>query len=477
MATIRQYRALLPIDPTNGTITNRTSTSFRVVEPSSRLDIIGSGFTYNAEGEPRTGSITTVRWFISSVLALEITGISTTVASALANGFSPAVFGASDTFFGHSGNDDIDLFGGNDRAESYGGNDYMDGGSGNDTLTGGAGNDTLIGGSSGDRMTGGAGNDLFRVDVVTDVVLDAAGGGTTDTIQASGSYVVLDFQEIEVIETVNAVLTAAINLTGNGFSQKIVGNAGANVLKGGGGNDSIIGGAGNDSLDGGTGRDTLTGGAGNDTYVVNQATDVVVEFAGSSTADRVVASNTNYTLAAGVEVEFLSTIIGLTDPRNLTGNEFGNTITGNWGANYLSGMAGNDSLSGTLGTDTLVGGLGNDTLAGGVGSADFFVFSSSLGAANVDRITDYDPVQDTMRLENTGAGLFNALSSGALAPSAFGSGAGLTAATTAQERIVYNTTTGDVYYDSDGVGGAAAVKFATLTTLPAGVSAADFVVI
>jgi Ca2+-binding RTX toxin-like protein len=50
------------------------------------------------------------------------------------------------------------------------------------------------------------------------------------------------------------------------------------------------------------------------------------------------------------------------------------------------------------------------------------------------------------------------------------------AATEADDYLVYNNTTGNLYYDSNGAGDGAAVLFATLTTKPI-LSAGDFVVI
>jgi Ca2+-binding RTX toxin-like protein len=52
-----------------------------------------------------------------------------------------------------------------------------------------------------------------------------------------------------------------------------------------------------------------------------------------------------------------------------------------------------------------------------------------------------------------------------------------TAAHDADDRIVYNTTTGALYYDADGTGtDASPIQFATLTGSPDTVTAADFVV-
>ncbi|EJN32944.1 heme peroxidase family protein,putative calcium-binding protein, partial [Pseudomonas sp. GM78] len=52
------------------------------------------------------------------------------------------------------------------------------------TITGGGGNDVLNGGAGADQLVGGAGNDTYVVDVVADVVVEVAGGGT-DTVQTS----------------------------------------------------------------------------------------------------------------------------------------------------------------------------------------------------------------------------------------------------------------------------------------------------
>ncbi len=68
---------------------------------------------------------------------------------------------------------------------------------------------------------------------------------------------------------------------------------------------------------------------------------------------------------------------------------------------------------------------------------------------------------DRIQLENTGAGLFAAITAtGTLAAAAFISGAAFT--TTAQ-RIRYELTTGNLFYDADGSGSAQATTlFATL---------------
>jgi Ca2+-binding RTX toxin-like protein len=182
-------------------------------------------------------------------------------------------------------------------------------------------------------------------------------------------------------------------------------------------------------------------------------------FAGSAGVDRVQSSVT-FSLADTVHAKGAIENLTLTGALaiNATGNTLANTLIGNGAAN---------ALNGGLGLDTMTGGLGNDT----------FLFTTAPTAANIDKITDFNNVADTIKLENTGAGLFNALGLGTLAVTAFVKGAGFVSAKDATDRIVYNTTTGDLFYDRDGLGGVAAVKFATLTTHPLTVTNADFVII
>ena len=135
---------------------------------------------------------------------------------------------------------------------------------------------------------------------------------------------------------------------------------------------------------------------------------------------------------------------------NATGGSSTDKIIGNQVANTLDGGVGNDSLNGGAGNDSLTGGSGSDT----------FVFNSALGSTNVDKIKDFNAIRDTIWLENTG--IFTALTAlGTLSSAAFLKG---TTAGDANDRIIYNSTTGSLSYDVDGSGKKAAVQFATLTT-------------
>jgi Ca2+-binding RTX toxin-like protein len=61
-----------------------------------------------------------------------------------------------------------------------------------------------------------------------------------------------------------------------------------------------------------------------------------------------------------------------------------------------------------------------------------------------------------------------------LAAGAFKAGA---AATDADDRIIYNAGTGALLYDGDGMGGTAAVQFATLTSVVGTITHAEFQII
>lgn len=128
-----------------------------------------------------------------------------------------------------------------------------------------------------------------------------------------------------------------IDGTGNELDNVIVGNRADNVL---------MGLAGNDTLQGGEGDDTLIGGLGNDRYIVDDASDVVTEYAGQG-IDTVDASVT-YTLGDNLENLTLTGTLAV----NGSGNALNNTVTGNSGNNILIGLAGADTLDGGGGVDT-----------------------------------------------------------------------------------------------------------------------------
>lgn len=356
--------------------------------------------------------------------------------------------------YGEDGDDNISVLWNAPDSQLYGG-------AGNDTLTSGSGGAYMDGGTGADKMTGGKGGDTFIVDNAKDQVIETwvpefdNEVNPTDTVRASVSFALAQDARIEILETTDYTKAKAINLTGSNISQTIKGNAGANTLDGKGGNDVLIG---------GLGADTLIGGAGNDTASYALATGAVTVNLSKASA--------NTGEAAGDTFNSVENLLGSRFSDKLYGDAVANRLTGGAGDDYLVGGAGKDTLKGDAGNDKLNGGLDSDTLTGGSGK-DTFVFSAALGSANVDRITDFKVVDDTIQLENA---IFTKLTKvGALADVNFAANkTGL--ATDKLDRIIYETDTGKLFYDADGSGAAKAIEFAVIGT-SLSLSAADFFVI
>ncbi|KRA55364.1 hypothetical protein ASD80_13220 [Devosia sp. Root635] len=289
------------------------------------------------------------------------------------------------------------------------------------TLVGNAAANILNGHGGFDILRGLAGNDTYYVDSYGDQIQEVAGQGTLDRVLASATFTLAADDDIEYLATTNEAGTTTINLVGNGLNQILVGNAGSNILNGGGGIDD------------------LRGLGGNDFYYVDSAYDTIQEGIGQGTLDRVLAS-TSYTLAADDHVEYLATTNeASTVSMTLSGNSMAQTIVGNAGNNVLNG------------------GLRNDILRG-LGGADTFIFNTAL-AGNVDTIDDFSHNDDTIQLENA---IFTAITGlGVLSAAQFVANAA-GQATTGNHHIIYETDTGNLYYDSNGNAAGGSVLFAHL---------------
>ncbi len=301
-------------------------------------------------------------------------------------------------------------------------------------LSGNGAANRLDGGPGADELRGGAGNDVYVVDHLGDQAIESSSTGGIDEVRSAVAFTLGAHVE-------NLVLTggAAVSGRGNGLANSLTGNGAANFLNGA------------------AGADIMTGGAGHDGYAVDHAGDQVIEASGGGT-DRV-SSAISYTL--GDHVEHL-TLTG-TAAIDGTGNGLGNAMAGNGGKNRLEGGDGSDGIRGGGSVDTLFGNAGDDRLYGGTGSdsltggggRDGFHFDTAPGAANVDEITDFSVVSDTLFLDRD---IFTGLAAdGPLAAGAFRAG---TAAADADDRILYHAASGEIRYDPDGAGGAAAILFA-----------------
>jgi ELWxxDGT repeat protein len=283
--------------------------------------------------------------------------------------------------------------------EGVDGSDRLDGTAGSDSLSGGGGKDRLFGGGGDDVLDGGSGMD---------------------------------------------------RLYGGSGNDSLVGGSGRDQLDGGVGEDRLFGGDDMDNLNGGKGADHMEGGGGNDSYRVDHVGDVVVEQGGGG--KDLVSTTISYRLPGQVEN---LTLLGGGDLSG-RGNSGDNKIVGNSGDNYLAGYGGNDRIEGGAGDDTILGGSGLDTLIGGAGEDDF-VFNTRPAKSNTGRIYDFVSGEDRIVLDED---VFTAAGRGTLSASAFRLGS---TALDANDRILYDAPTGNIYYDRDGSGSAAAILFAALS--------------
>jgi len=370
-------------------------------------------------------------------------------------------------------------------------------------LDGGAGNDTLIGSATGmnwfEFSSGGTGN--YGSDVVD-------GNGGAAILIAPGANVTVNFQtgtmtgggtgSVSFSNVSSAQGSSGADLMiGNDSNLTLYGDAGNDTLSGGLGNDfltgdgratsdapeftigndSLSGGGGNDTLTGGRGDDTMDGGAGNDTFNYFFETDYGNDsVTGGADTDLLTMSNLSpitVDLSAGTMTGGQSdgggsaTLAGI---ENITVLGGAARITGDAGANVLLGSSGNFRPSNP---DTINGSAGNDTLTGTFGG-DQFIFDH-VGSANADHVTDFASGQDAIHLDAsvmTALGASGAFSAG---DARFFEAAGAAAGHDADDRVVYDTSSGNLWYDADG-NGAQAAQLVAILDGPAALVATDIFV-
>jgi Ca2+-binding RTX toxin-like protein len=130
-----------------------------------------------------------------------------------------------------------------------------------------------------------------------------------------------------------------------------------------------------------------------------------------------------------------------------------------------AGNDGNDRLQGLHGNDKLSGGHGNDVLIGGPGRDSFIFDSQPADDTNVDRIVDFDGIDDRITLSS--AIFLEAGPDGQLSEATFVTGS---SAKDATSRIIFDYGYSfALYYDPDGTGARPQIKFAIMnyTTLAA----------
>jgi serralysin len=304
-------------------------------------------------------------------------------------------------------------------------------------------------GRDNDTFYGGASNEVIR-QWDGDDLIDGGGGIDTVTFEGSsiGAVVDLNVTTAQASTWGSDIYLNIENITGSLMADQITGNGAANVFIGDRGDDTLVGGSGNDVLTGGMDNDILNGGAGVDTAVFEGPTITIVDLR-FTTAQR---TGHGFDVLIGIE--------------NVTSGSVADVLTGNAGANRLSGNGGSDTLSGLEGNDVLIGGADKDV----------FVFETRLSSrSNVDKLVDFSR-SDVIWLDDK---IFKGVGNGslskpvALSKEAFWKGA---KAHDKSDRIIYDSTKGVLYYDPDGTGASAPIKFATLPKKLALTHASFFVI-
>jgi Ca2+-binding RTX toxin-like protein len=295
------------------------------------------------------------------------------------------------------------------------------------TITGTWGDDFILGGAGHDRLIGEEGNDELR------------GGSGNDTL---------------------------------------IGGAGDDTLNGEAGDDQLIGGEGNDVLAGGEGNDTLIGGDGNDSFSIagrfdhlvisgGEGVDSLMLFGPSGTVnleERTFTGTTGSGTPATMSLQSIENVTVFSSPSRPA------NIIGSSADNWLEAGNGNDTLAGGAGNDTLVGSAQNDTyvfnVAPGEANADFIEFQK----VELPEFTEVDHiVLDSAVMNELGA-------SGRLTDERFFAAAGATGGADEDDRVIYDSDAGRLFYDADGSGAGGAQLIATLF-FPVALEASDITII
>ena len=229
----------------------------------------------------------------------------------------------------------------------------------------------------------------------------------------------------------------------------LYGGDGADAVWGSYGEDRFYGGEGGDYLIGnwetyGTEGDTLYGGGGGDALYGEGGNDILYGESGDDAAFIFAADARTW------NTELL--------------------------ASYQAGLFGGDGADVIFGGDgnvLIVGGTGKDNLTGGP-DHDLFVFDSRPERGNVDKIFDFKHKVDFLVLDKT---IFTNISKDGnvdrLDPAQFYEGAH---AHDANDRIIYDDWTGNLYWDKNGYFPGQEVLIAKLVNFPWNVTAGDIVI-
>ncbi|UVC07718.1 hypothetical protein IHQ71_21360 [Rhizobium sp. TH2] len=138
----------------------------------------------------------------------------------------------------------------------------------------------------------------------------------------------------------------------------------------------------------------------------------------------------------------------------IRGTNNSDTIHGLKGNDKLIGRGGDDEIYGDEGKDKLYGGLGHDKLIGGE-QRDQFLFKE-LGDEHSDKIGDFKHGSDRIGLDIT---VFDELGIGVVSTDHFIQGL---AAQDADDFLIFDAETNNLYFDADGDGSGEQVLLAHL---------------
>lgn len=281
---------------------------------------------------------------------------------------------------------------------------------------------------------------------------------------------------------------------GNDF---LHGRQGNDELRGGNGNDTLVGAEGNDTLVGESGHDLLVGGEGNDwlAYVFggndtliggegNDRFDIFgpgaahITLSGGEGVDEFIYAGEGGTvdLQAGTFVNTAGTTMTLSSIENVQSfSDDAMQIYGNTADNFIFSTNGDDTISGREGNDTIFGTAGDDLYvfdaAPGEANADFILFEKYTTEIHGFEEDDQLALDNHVMRELGAEGTFSA------DDERFYAAAGATGGAEADDRVIFDTEAGLLYYDADGSGGAEAQLIATVRIGGLDLVASDITVI
>lgn len=325
---------------------------------------------------------------------------------------------------------------------------------------------------AGDTLEGGAGDDIYYLASAGPSVIELpdAGHDTAHFRLQSANDRLLAWAGVEdfVIEAEAAPggTTYGGTFTGNGLDNNILNNRNLVHAYGGAGNDTMESHTAANAiatLEGGEGDDQMVAGGttpwgvlllgneGDDTYDLRAITGDFSNYTNSAFAERADEGFDTVILGGGVTFE-----MGSKTPSGTPGTGYDDlaekiVIDSQFGqVSQVKGAAGTLEIQGGDGLDRMIAVSGHTLMTGGNG-ADTFVFThGTADDGTLVHIADFEHVVDRIELGLRGMGSPGTLFAGQLAAVNFKDIA--LAAADANDYILYDDRTGELFYDRDALG-------------------------